>query len=75
MTLEEAKNVAIGDILYHIYNRNVDNTPQRWKVNGMVKRWKRDKDRIKIPIKFGLFTFDYIENDSLHLVEVSDENL
>jgi len=67
LTLERAKKLRVGDIVYHKTNKNRDRTPQRWRVNGEVKRWKRDKDRIKIPVKYGLYTYGYIDNSNINL--------
>lgn len=68
ITLKQAKGLTLGTILYHTQNRNADGTPQRWRVNGQVKRWKRDTDRIRVPLKNGLWEYDYLENDGLELV-------
>jgi hypothetical protein len=53
ITLAEAKELKYGDIL-------VDNYGKRWKVNGMVKTWKREEGRIRIPLKHGLYSYDAI---------------
>jgi hypothetical protein len=37
ITLEQAKQLTQGTILYHAINRNADGTPQRWRVNGKVR--------------------------------------
>ena len=73
ITIQAAKNLKHGTILYHVIHRNADKTPQRWKVNGMVKTWKRDKTRILIPIKHGLYNYDYLTQNDLNLVCL-DEN-
>lgn len=74
MTLEQAKNLQIGDMLHHNENKNADRTCQRWKVNGNVKTWKRDASRISVPLKCGMwgyFTLTERELDLVHLA--SDE--
>ena len=53
LTLDEAKQLKPGDIL-HTSDR------KRWKVSGQVKRWKRDPDRIRVPLKHGLYAYDSI---------------
>ena len=74
MLLEVAKTLHLGQTLYHTINRNADGTPQRWRVNGRVKRWKRDPDRIRVPLKHGLYgPYDYLENDSLHLLSTDED--
>ena len=68
ITIEQAKRLKPGQILYHTKNRNADGTPQRWKVNGKVKTWKTRPDEIRIPVKNGLRNCDYVTEQSLHLV-------
>ena len=66
ITLDQAKSLSHGDILHHVTYRNADGTPHRWRVNGAVKRWKRTPDRIEVPIKRGLYQFDYLTESYLH---------
>jgi len=51
ITLDEAKQLQYGDIL-------VDEYGKRWKVSGQVKTWKRDTNRIRVPLKHGLYRYD-----------------
>ena len=51
ITLDEAKKLRPGDIL-------IDQRGKRWKVNGQVKTWKRDPNRIRVPLKHGLYVYD-----------------
>jgi hypothetical protein len=53
ITLDEAKALKSGQILH-------TNNGQRWKVNGMVKTWKRDPKRIRVPLKRGLYQYEAI---------------
>ena len=46
--------------VYHRSHRNADGTPQRWRLNGAVKRWKRDRERISIPLKHGMYDYGSI---------------
>jgi len=71
ITLKQAKALQHGNILHHKVNKNADGTPQRWRVNGMVKTWKRDTGRIKIPLKYGLYRYDYLTEDELDLVDLA----
>lgn len=71
MTLYEAKQLKIGQVLHHTINRNADGTPQRWRVNGAVKVWKRNPNRVRVPIKHGLYAYDYLTEDDLNLLEVT----
>ncbi len=70
MTLQEAKGLRHGDIIRHNTNKNADGTCQRWRVSGMVKTWKRSPERVKVPIKHGLYANDYLTEDYLNDVHV-----
>lgn len=76
ITLEEAKSLQYGDIVYHASNRNSDGSAQRWKVNGKVKTWKREREsnkhKVIVPVKHGLYVFDYLTENDLHLVYLYD---
>lgn len=62
MDIEEAKLLKYRDVV-------VDPHGKRWYVNGKVKLWKRDAKRIQIPVKHGLYTYGYIDETTVHLVE------
>ena len=68
VTLDQAKNLKYGDILHHANHRNADGTPQRWRVTGKVKTWKKDASRIYVPIKHGMYNYDHLDEHSLDLV-------
>jgi len=70
ITLEQAKNLKVGDIVHHNTNKNADGTPQRWKVNGKTKTWKTRPNEIKIPVKHGLYSYGYITHNDLDLVDL-----
>lgn len=60
ISVKEARRLRVGDILYHNFYKNKDGSPQRWKVNGEIKIWKGDKNKIEIPIKNGIQGLDII---------------
>ena len=72
ISLEQAKNLKHGDILLSTIQRNAKDFPIKWKVNGRVKLWKRSPDRVQVPIKHGLYSYDYLTEDSLHLVNLEE---
>ena len=72
ITLMQARNLEPGDILHHTYHKNADGTPQRWKVNGRVKVWRKDPSRVKVPVKHGLRDFDYLTEDELEFVSLPE---
>ena len=70
ITLDQAKNLKHGVVLHHVQNVNSDGSPQRWRVNGKVKTWKRTPGRIKVPVKNGLNNCGYITEKDLDLVSL-----
>jgi len=78
ITLKQAKELNYGDMLHHDSMTNSDGSPLRFRVNGKPKTWKRDVDRIKVPVKRGLYEYGEITNGTwegnqftLYLNEVS----
>ena len=71
LTLEQAKNLRYGQTLHHVTQKNRDGSAQRWRVNGRVKTWKRNPNRVQVPLKNGLRNFDYLTENDLHLVELA----
>ena len=72
ITLEQAKNLKVGDIVYHRNVLTKRGEPIKWRVSGQVKTWKKNAFRVKVPVKHGLYDFGYIEqwvspyNESIH---------
>ena len=58
ITLHQAKMLGPNKTLYHVSERNADGTPERWRVNGAVRTWKRHPDKIYVPLKYGLYDYD-----------------
>jgi len=54
ITLEQAKALRHGDVLH------VERDCSRWRVNGKVQTWKRDPARVRVPLKHGLYRYDYL---------------
>jgi hypothetical protein len=50
MTIEEGKNLSWYDSLHVLFQ---DGEIMRVRQNGAVKTWKRDPNRVEIPIKYG----------------------
>ncbi len=73
MTMQEALNLKPGDIVYQRGAYNADGTPRRWRVNGKVKTWKTQPSRIRVPLKHGLYTYDYMDETSLDKLFISEE--
>jgi hypothetical protein len=56
MNVAEVKTLTRGQIVYHVRHKNADGTPQRWRVSGRVRTWKRDSQRVEVPLKHGLYS-------------------
>jgi hypothetical protein len=66
--LEEIVNGQSEFYSRHYFNK--DGTPQRWRVNGKMRRWKRDRTRMYLPLMHGPYTHDAItsiEDFNTHL--------
>jgi len=72
LTLDQAKELKHGTIVYHTINKNSDGSAQKWKVNGKVKTWKKNPEKVQIPVKYGLYRYDYITENELHLITLEE---
>ena len=60
ITQDEALRLKPGDILYSTIDTNADGTPVRWRVNGKVKTWKTRPGEYQVPLKHGMYDYDYL---------------
>ena len=65
LTLDEAKALRPGDIVYACFSGNRKGEPHKVRVSGQVKTWKRDPNRVQVPWKHGLYTYGYITEGEL----------
>lgn len=73
ITREQVNSLKRGDILYHVENRNADGTPQRWRVNGMLKTWKTRPDEFRLPVKNGIRSYDYITENTAVMICLTEK--
>lgn len=52
MTLDEIKGLRSGS---HVEFIARDGTARIVKINGQVKRWVRQPDKIEVPVKYGMY--------------------
>lgn len=57
-----AEVIKTHSTFYHRSNRNADGTPQRWRTNGQLKRWIKDRSRMRLPVKQGLYNTSAVES-------------
>ena len=66
MNLLQVKSLRSGSIVHHKTVKNADGTPARARVNGNVKTWKRSPERVRVPMKRGLYEYFYITEENMH---------
>jgi len=70
LLLEDLPVLSISTILYHKTQRNADGTPVRWRVNGICKAWKRKLENARLPVKHGLWNYDYVTSDCVNQLQI-----
>ena len=65
MNLSQAKKLKYGQIIYHKTLKNADGTAMRFKINGVVKLWKRSPEKIRVPLKHGLYQYYYLDENNM----------
>jgi len=65
MNISQGRKLTYHQTVYEKGKYNSDGTPRRWRVSGKVQTWKRDKNRIRIPIKHGLYDNDAITENTI----------
>ncbi len=77
MTIEQVKKLNYGDIVHYgtcmqfIGPRGgITENTNKWRVTGKVKTWKRNVNRVRVPVKHGMYENWYIDEfncESFHL--------
>lgn len=65
ITLSQAKKLKYSQVLYDKTYKNADGSPQRWRVNGKPKTWKRLPGSVRVPIKRGMYDYGYLDESNL----------
>lgn len=80
MDLSKAKNLTSHQLLhYGKCERNVGprggvtSHHEVWRVNGQIKRWKRNPLRIQVPLKRGLWEYGYLDETNLEHFHLASE--
>ena len=62
-SVDRLEEIVKGQTEFYSRNYfNKDGTPQRWRVNGKLRRWIRDRSRMYLPVKHGLYAYDALTN-------------
>lgn len=66
ITIEQAKELKYGQLVHFYRKGKCDN----WKVTGKVKLWKRNPNRIEIPVKHVLYSHGKLNQFNLSQVHL-----
>jgi hypothetical protein len=59
----------------HITALSNQGTARTVKINGKVRTWKRDANRIEIPLKYGMYEYTIFTADDLHRILIPVESV
>lgn len=67
ITVEEAKKLEHGTILYYSGEVDSKGEPQQYRVSGKPKTWKTRPQEVEVPLKYGLYGNTRITERDLNL--------
>jgi hypothetical protein len=73
ITLEQAKRLTHGTILYHRNNKTAKGAPQKWRVSGNPQTWKRSPEKVSVPIKNGLYSYSHLTENNLYYFSLNEK--
>lgn len=79
MNLRQAKSLKTGTVLHYTGESTCEEyrakkrEPRRFRVTGSVQEWKRNPERVKVPIKRGLNEYGYMDETNLHNFHLESE--
>lgn len=74
LSLETAKTLKAGTILYYRFAFNSDGSPQRWRVTS-VKTWKTRPAEVEVHLKYGLKTYDFATLEHLWKLATDEDDV
>ena len=72
ISIEQARKLTHGTTIYSTVWHNSDGSAQRWRINGQMKTWKTKPLEYRIPIKHGLYAYDYLTDANAHMFSLTD---
>ena len=70
ITLKQAKALKIGDVIHSDIRTNAVGMCRKWRVNGKPRTWKREVERVQVPLKHGMYEFDYLYESDLNIMHM-----
>ena len=74
ISIDEAKHLKMGQILYSRQYINRDGSPQQWRVNGRVERWRAFPEKILVLLKRGTREYGHLTEKNLWLYSLSEQD-
>jgi len=65
MDILTAQRLKPGQIILSKVWKNADGSPQRFRVNGVPKLWKRTPSDVRVPLKRGLYEYGYLTQNNM----------
>lgn len=72
LTVEQAKGLRVGTVLYCRVVRDSRGMPARWRVSGKPQTWKTQPWRVRVPVKHGLFANGELTEANVATVSLID---
>jgi hypothetical protein len=72
ITLDQAKKLVPGTVLF-LDTFNKQGKPHKCRVSGKPKVWVRSPNKVKVPVKAGLYENGYITEDTLDRYYLTEE--
>lgn len=72
MTVQTARNLKSGTMVYHVTKKNADGSPMRAKVTS-VKAWKTRPDMVELHVKHGMYDYAVFTENDLDQLTTDDE--
>ena len=73
ITLEQAKALYHGQVLYHTIHTDSKGLPCKWRVAGAPKTWKTRPNEVRVPMRYGMQkTTEHLTESDLDLFEMSE---
>ena len=71
ITLDKLKSLKRGDVICIPNSPAAGDKVVRWRVNGKVQTWVRSPEKVRVPVKHGLYAYDQITEETLTLLAIT----
>lgn len=71
MNMQDAIIARYGQIFHHTKFKSADGSPLRVRANGKCQTWKTRPTEFRLPVKYGLYDYDEINERNCQNWEVA----